>query len=152
MSETSEQPDDHRGGQPVVRFSDHRKHVEVFAVGRPKITPFLTDAEVMPWGWLVKFAGAEEDLVRIGVASPDMFQDLSKTGRKTAPTEFGDQFHVRRRPKGRFELELFLHLEPAYGDPEDPRTQKAVWWRKHGAEVDAVVGNALELMRKPRKS
>jgi hypothetical protein len=151
MSEASEQPDDRRGAQPVVRFPNSRGHVKVFAVGRLKVTPFLTDAEVMPWGWFVRFAGAEEDLVRSGVATPYMFEGLSKTGNKTAPTEFGDQFHVRRRPKGRFELEIFLHPEPAYGDPGDPCTQKAVWWRRHGAEVDAVVGNALERMRKPRR-
>jgi hypothetical protein len=134
----------------VVRFDQNGagRCSQAFQAARPDVLLVLKFAGAMAWGWLVEFAGTETELIAAGVATADMFQNLGKSGQKTADTPYGDRYKVRRRIKGRFELEL--RLLPELGDLSDPRMQATVWWRQHAAEVDAEVAGALERMRRPR--
>jgi hypothetical protein len=134
----------------VVTFDQNGpgRDPQSFQAARLDVLLVLKFAGVMQWGWLLKFAGTETELIAAGVATADMFRDLGKSGQKTADTPFGDRYQVRRRVKGRYEIEL--RLMPKLCDLSDPRTQATLWWRQHAPAVEAEVAHALEEMRRPR--
>jgi hypothetical protein len=134
----------------VVRFAHGSNDTQVFRASRPDVLLVLKSAQVLQWGWLVECEGTPEQLIAAGVASPDMFENLGKTGQKTDWTPYANQFYVKKRKNGRFDLELRMY--PECCDLSDPRVLATVWWRQHGAEVDAEVVSALKRMRRPRKA
>lgn len=140
------------GNDPsLVQFRDGDK-TEVFRAARSDVLLVLKRASSTPYGMYVEFQGTEAELIAASVASADMFQDIGKSGQRTASTAFGDRYELRKRAKGRFDLTLYLSEESRCGDPSEKRTQGTVWWRAHGAEVEAQVADALERMRQPRRA
>jgi hypothetical protein len=125
---------------------------------RPEVLHVAKELRICHWGTLATFVGTPEQLIgAAGVAYAWMFEDLGKTGVKTAPDGYGNQYCVQRGPKagipkGAFELKFYLREEPAYGDSGDERTRKLTWWREYGDQVDAEVARVLRRMRRPRKA
>jgi hypothetical protein len=152
MSTATPEPKPLRNDAAIVKFDGGPKGdvTQTFRASRTDVLLVLKRAQITHWGWLVEFRGTAAELIAVGVASPDMFEHLGKCGQKTAWTPYGDQYTVKKR-KAYFELSLSLWKEPRVGDPSDPRLQQSVWWREHGAEIDAEVANALARMRRPRK-
>lgn len=141
---------DPRPPNATVTFDQHNlgRDPQTFRAARPDVLLVLKFAGVMQWGWRVEFAGTQAELIATGIATPDMFENLGKSGQKTAETSFGDHYKVRRRAKGRYELDL--SLRPELCDLSDPRVQSTLWWQKHAVAVDDEVTQALNRMRRPR--
>jgi len=150
MSIETPEPTPNPPPNAIVKFAHGPNDIQIFHASRPDVLLVLKSAQVLQWGWLVECEGTPDELIAAGVASPDMFENLGKTGQKTDWTPYANQYYVKKRKNGRFDLELRIY--PECCDLSDPRTQATLWWRQHGAEVDAEVVSALKRMRLSRKA
>jgi hypothetical protein len=135
-----------RKGAAVFRSSgDSCRGPEVFAVSRPEVLEVLVDASAHHWGYVVELAGTREQLLAAGVATPDMFASRGKTGMRTACDEYGNQWTIQRRARGRFKLTLRTFYGDGAEEIDGKYFRSLVGWREHGAAVEAEVAKALEL-------
>jgi hypothetical protein len=123
---------------------------------RPGVLDVATDFEVLCWGTIATLQGTQAQLVGAGVAFDAMFEDLGKTGCKTADGGYGNQYKVqllrgRRYPEGTFRLELRTAPESLYGDPANPENHNSKWWQQTAPAAFGEVEQILQRMRAPRK-
>jgi hypothetical protein len=132
------------------------KALKGVTAARPGVLDVALDFEVFHWGTIATFEATREQLLGAGVAFKEMFEDLGKTGCKTAEGGYGNKYKVqllqgRRHPEGTFRLELITASESLYGDPASPDNRNLKWWQSVGESVEAEVEQILRQMRAPRK-
>jgi hypothetical protein len=122
-----------------------------WAASRPAVLPHLVEALDCHWGVLVRFHGTEAELIAAGVASPEMFEGIGKSGQKTRLTGSGDhdQYTVKKRRAG-WDLEIRTSRDDLCA-PTDEYPRPNAWWRKHGGEAQAATAAILARLRATRR-
>jgi len=90
------------------------------------------------WGNVVKFQGTCAELKAAGVLQDYMLEQLGKQQTRRGPTEFGDQFELKRLSGDRLNVVLYV-----YDDPD--------CFRAGGYQDDATIINIVDrIARQPR--
>ena len=121
----------------------HGKKYAVLAV-RPAVLPLVSEFDPsVSYGCLLVASGTREDLVGAGLAWPELFDDICKSGCRTRRDEFGARAEVRRLAGGRFEIVRYVGERPN-GDLSDHPRRWPKALREGAPAAIAVVAEALE--------
>jgi len=130
----------------IVVFRERGAEPIRFLLRKPVVRAVLCNAQIESWGWWVTFRGTQEQLIAASVATPEMFENLGKSGVRTAPTGYGDQYTIKRR-KAYYELQISTGAGEIYGDIAEPKVRKYQIWRNHGTQIEAIVAGAIAKAR-----
>jgi len=125
--------DDHRGGVKVR---------VIWRASRPEALAVLREISACTWGVHTEFHGTEAELIAAGVATPDMFKGMGKSGQRTRHFSFGDEYTVKRR-RGQWDLTIRTHNYAPDGLPTDEHPAKSNWWKKYCAATGSATAEIL---------
>jgi hypothetical protein len=102
------------------------------------------------WGAYIDAEGTAEELITNHLVEREWLApcEFSKSGQRTRNDQFGNAVTIKRRAGARFHVHIRMYDEDVL-DLNAKRTRKLLWFREHGAELDAAVAGALARVRRP---